>query len=52
MNHTYDMRLYILNTLVLAISLTQIETVLRFTLLILSIAYTIKKLTEKNKSND
>lgn len=52
MNHTHDMKLYLINGLAFALSLTQMETFLRFTLLILSIAYTVRKLLEKNKNDD
>ena len=47
MQHHTDARLYLVNSLALLISLTQMETILRFTLLILSIIFTIHQLHEK-----
>jgi hypothetical protein len=46
MNHQ-DLRLYFLNSSAILLSLSQAETALRFTLLILSIIYTIWKLIDK-----
>lgn len=42
-----DIRLLLINSIVFALSLTQIETFLRFTLLILSLTYTIYKLIDR-----
>ena len=47
MHHYTDVRIYIINSIALLVSLTQIETVLRFSLLILSIIFTINQLIEK-----
>jgi len=38
-----DLKLYILNTLTLAISFTEIEVILKIVLLLVSIAYTVSK---------
>ena len=44
-----DYKIYILNGFALSVSMTNIETYLRITLLVLSIAYTIFKLLKKDK---
>ena len=48
MEHT-DMKLYIMNTIALGISLTNIEVSLRIILLLDTIVYTIQKI-KKNKN--
>jgi hypothetical protein len=48
MEHT-DMKLYIMNTIALGISLTNIEVSLRIILLLATIVYTIQKI-KKNKN--
>jgi len=47
-----DLRLYLLNSSAFILSLSQIETALRFTLLILSIAYTVWKLIDRKNGKD
>jgi len=44
-----DMKIYILNTFAIGISLTNIEVTLRIILLLATIAYTIQKI-KKNKN--
>ena len=44
-----DYKIYILNGFALSVSMTNIETYLRITLLVLSIAYTIFKLLKNDK---
>jgi len=48
----HDLRLYLLNSSALIISLSQLETALRFTLLIVSIIYTIWKLIDRKNGKD
>jgi hypothetical protein len=48
MEHT-DMKLYIMNTIALGISLTNIEVSLRIILLLATIIYTVQKI-KKNKN--
>jgi len=45
-----DYKIYILNGFALSVSMTNIETYLRITLLVLSIAYTIFKLLKNDKN--
>jgi hypothetical protein len=45
-----DYKIYILNGFALSVSMTNIETYLRVTLLMLSIAYTIFKLLKNDKN--
>ena len=45
----HDSKIYILNGFALSVSMTNIETYLRITLLVLSIAYTIFKLFKNDK---
>lgn len=42
-----DVKLLILNSAVFILSLTQIETFLRFTLLVISIIYTVYKIIDR-----
>ena len=44
-----DYKIYILNGFALSVSMTNIETYLRITLLVLSIAYTLFKLLKNDK---
>ena len=44
-----DYKIYILNGFALSVSMTNIETYLRITLLLLSIAYTLFKLLKNDK---
>lgn len=44
-----DFKIYLLNGFALSISMTSVETYLRITLLVLSIAYTIFKLLKNDK---
>ena len=44
-----DYKIYIFNGFALSVSMTNVETYLRITLLVLSIAYTIFKLLKKDK---
>jgi len=46
----HDYKIYILNGFALSVSMTNIETYLRITLLVLSIAYTIFKLLKNDKN--
>jgi len=45
-----DYKIYILNGFALSVSMTNIETYLRITLLVLSIAYTLFKLLKNDKN--
>jgi hypothetical protein len=45
----HDSKIYVLNAFALSVSLSNIETYLRITLLVLSIAYTIFKLFKNDK---
>jgi sRNA-binding regulator protein Hfq len=45
----HDSKIYLLNGFALSVSMTNIETYLRITLLVLSIAYTIFKLLKNDK---
>ena len=45
-----DYKIYVLNGVALSISLTSVETYLRISLLVLSIAYTIFKLLKNDKN--
>jgi len=46
----HDSKIYLLNGVALSVSLTSIETYLRISLLVLSIAYTIFKLLKNDKN--
>jgi hypothetical protein len=45
----HDSKIYLLNGFALSVSMTNIETYLRITLLVLSIVYTIFKLLKNDK---
>jgi len=45
-----DYKIYIFNGFALSVSMTNVETYLRVTLLVLSIAYTIFKLLKNDKN--
>ena len=45
-----DYKIYVLNGVALSVSLTSVETYLRISLLVLSIAYTIFKLFKNDKN--
>jgi hypothetical protein len=47
-----DMKIYLFNSIALGISMTQIELSLKIILLICTIIYTIKKITEKNNDKN
>ncbi len=47
-----DLKIYIFNASSLAISMTKIDVVLKLTLLIVSIGYTVNKWYLMNKNND
>lgn len=49
-----DLKMVVINTSALAISMSQVDTVLKITLLIVSIAYTLNKwyMEIKNKRNN
>ena len=47
-----DLKIYIFNASILAISMTKIDVVLKLTLLIVSIGYTVNKWYLMNKKND
>jgi hypothetical protein len=53
MNILHNLKIYLLNTLTIAISFTQVESALKIVLLLLSIIYTVAKIKEikdaKNK---
>jgi len=46
------MKIYLFNSIALGISMTQIELSLKIILLICTIIYTIKKITEKNNDKN
>ena len=46
----HDSKIYVLNAFALSVSLSNVETYLRITLLILSIAYTLFKLLKDDKN--
>lgn len=46
----HDSKIYILNVFALSVSLSNIETYLRITLLLVSIAYTLFKLLKDDKN--
>jgi hypothetical protein len=46
------MKIYLFNSIALGISMTQIELSLKIILLICTIIYTIKKITEKNNGKN
>jgi hypothetical protein len=57
MHSHFDLKLYFLTVTALFISMQQVELILRFTLLILSIIYTVYKIIDrfkeqKNKTKD
>ena len=46
----HDYKIYLLNVVALSVSLTNVETYLRITLLVVSIFYTIYKLLKNDKN--
>ena len=53
-NQIQDAKFYLINTLLISFSFTNVETTLKLLSLLLAIGYTIRKwyLLEKNKTND
>lgn len=49
MHSNFDLKLYFLTVTALFISMQQVEMILRFTLLILSIIYTVYKIIDRFK---
>jgi hypothetical protein len=48
----HDYKIYLLNAVALSVSLSNVETYLRITLLVVSIFYTIFKLLKKDKDEE
>lgn len=46
-----DMKIYLYNTIALSVSMTEVELSLKIILLLCTIVYTIKKITETNNGN-
>ena len=46
----HDYKIYLLNVVALSVSLTNVETYLRITLLVVSIFYTVYKLIKNDKN--